>query len=345
MDIVKELKDISWQVTEPEYRQDPSYSYSTLARYEREGFYKLKDLYTHISTASLKFGSIVDTLITDAENFNNKYIIADEGKLSESLANITKQLFALYSADYNTIGEIPDADILDVVNENSYSPHWRDVTRIKKVREDCSSYYLLLYAADGKEIISNDDYIRATAAVDALKSSPATKHYLEQDNIFDNRIRRYYQLKFKSVFDGIPYRCMLDLLYVDYQKKLIIPMDLKTTSKEEGEFYKSFKEWLYTIQARLYYRILKDNISRDPYFKDFTIANFHFIVVNSNHPLGLLWEYPDTKEEGALTYKDFVSRDPFDIAAELEYYLKMNPETPIGISNQSANNLCEWLNK
>ena len=30
----KSLKDISWQVSEEEYRQDPALSYSTLAKYE-----------------------------------------------------------------------------------------------------------------------------------------------------------------------------------------------------------------------------------------------------------------------------------------------------------------------
>ena len=42
---MKSLKDISWQVTEEEYRQDKALSYSTLAKYERGGFKSLKSLF------------------------------------------------------------------------------------------------------------------------------------------------------------------------------------------------------------------------------------------------------------------------------------------------------------
>ena len=44
MNIPKELKDISWQVDESTYRADPALSYSTLAKFEREGFNKLDHL-------------------------------------------------------------------------------------------------------------------------------------------------------------------------------------------------------------------------------------------------------------------------------------------------------------
>ena len=37
----KSLKDIAWNVTEEEYRADHAYSYSTLAKFDREGFEKL----------------------------------------------------------------------------------------------------------------------------------------------------------------------------------------------------------------------------------------------------------------------------------------------------------------
>jgi hypothetical protein len=60
----KELKDISWLVDEPTYRADPALSYSTIARYEREGFDKLNHLFDHITTPSLVEGSATDAIIT-----------------------------------------------------------------------------------------------------------------------------------------------------------------------------------------------------------------------------------------------------------------------------------------
>ena len=64
---MKSLYDISWQVSEKEYRADPALSYSTLARYEREGFNNLDKLFDRLETPSLTFGSAVDSIITGGQ--------------------------------------------------------------------------------------------------------------------------------------------------------------------------------------------------------------------------------------------------------------------------------------
>ena len=59
---MKQLTDISWNVTEAVYRKDKSISYSMLSTYERDGF---DAIFKHKQTSSLTFGSIVDTIMTD----------------------------------------------------------------------------------------------------------------------------------------------------------------------------------------------------------------------------------------------------------------------------------------
>lgn len=49
----KSLRIISWDVSEEIYRADPALSYSTLARYEREGFNNLDKLFDKLETPSL----------------------------------------------------------------------------------------------------------------------------------------------------------------------------------------------------------------------------------------------------------------------------------------------------
>ena len=74
---MKSLKDISWQVSEEEYRADPALSYSTLAKYEREGFNGLPHLFDKLETPSLTFGSAVDAIITGGrKEFDDKFIVA-----------------------------------------------------------------------------------------------------------------------------------------------------------------------------------------------------------------------------------------------------------------------------
>ena len=80
----KQLSDIAWNVSEETYRQDPAISYSTLAKFEREGFNGINHLFDRIETPSLLFGSIVDCLITDKDNFDNLYFVADFPEIQDS---------------------------------------------------------------------------------------------------------------------------------------------------------------------------------------------------------------------------------------------------------------------
>ena len=51
----KSLRSISWDVSEETYRADPALSYSTLARYEREGFNNLDKLFDSLYVENLFF--------------------------------------------------------------------------------------------------------------------------------------------------------------------------------------------------------------------------------------------------------------------------------------------------
>lgn len=123
---------------------------------------------------------------------------------------------------------------------------------------------------------------------------------------------------------------------------------MKTSSKTEWDFYKSFLEWRYDIQARLYWRIIRDNMDRDPYFKDFKLAPYKFIVANKRTLTPLVWNFRSTEAIGDLTLgkiTKIILRDPFTIGEELSHYLKDKPTVPDGISKVSPNQLEDWINK
>ena len=85
----KSFKDISWQVTEDEYRDDSAYSYSTLATFVREGFGGLKSLFDKKETKSLTFGSAVDAIITGGEDeFRNKFLVGNFPEVPDSVLKI-----------------------------------------------------------------------------------------------------------------------------------------------------------------------------------------------------------------------------------------------------------------
>lgn len=346
----KSLYDISWKVDEPTYRADPALSYSTLARYEREGFNNLDKLFDRIETPSLVFGSCVDTLITgNEEEFNQLFMVAElDNNISDTLVIIVKRLFETFKDKYSSLKDIPNDDIISCIEDIQWNNHWLPKTRANKIKEDCAGYYGLLYIANNRTIISTKTYNEVIKAVDALKTSDSTKFYFEPNNMFDDDIQRFYQLKFKATFNGINYRCMADEIIVFHNKKLVVPVDLKTSSKTEWDFYKSFLEWRYDIQARLYWRIIRDNMDRDPYFKDFKLAPYKFIVANKKTLTPLVWNFRSTEAMGDLTLgkiTKIILRDPFKIGEELSHYLKDKPTVPDGISKVSPNQLEDWINK
>lgn len=344
----KSLYDFSWQVSEEEYRANKAYSYSTIARFNREGFDNLDKLFDKIETPSLLFGSMVDTLLTDGqEEFEKKYEVAEFPNISDNLVQVARVLFNSCHESYRRIDLIPDDTVASVGEMCGYyaNPKYAQY-RVKKIKEECSDYYKLLFLSMDKTLVSMDDYQAAQDCVDKLRNNKMTKWYFESDNPFDPSVERFYQLKFKGEYEGIPLRCMADLIIVDHKNKVIIPCDLKTSFKPEWRFYKSFLEWNYWIQAQLYWYIIRQNLDKDEVYKDYKLLNYRFIVISRNSRKPLVWEYADTQVITDCTYG---RRDQYEcnnwrgIVKELHQYMTCNSDFPVGITE--VNDIKYWLNR
>lgn len=348
----KSLRDISWNVSEETYRADPALSYSTLARYEREGFNNLDKLFDRLETPSLTFGSAVDSIITGGqEEFDERFMVAEFPSTPDSITKMVKSLFSQYGDSYRSLITIPDDAIIKETEYQSYQMNWKPETRAKVIKEKGADYYNLLFVAGSKTILDTQTYQDVCNAVRALKESKSTQFYFAEDNPFEPDIERFYQLKFKACLEGIDYRCMFDEIVIFHDTKEILPIDLKTSCKlsdKEWDFPKHYVEWNYQLQNRLYVRILQDNILRDDYFKDFKILNYRDIIVFKGNNAPLVWEVPFTFEKGTLTfgkYNQIEMRDPFEIGKELHHYLTSRPKVPMGINETGLNDLEYWLNK
>lgn len=346
---MKSLRDISWQVSEKGYRADPALSYSTLARYEREGFNNLDKLFDRIETPSLTFGSAVDSIITGGqEEFDERFIVAEFPSMPDSIVKIIKSLYKQYAGTYRSLLNIPDSSIIRETEDQNYQMNWKPETRAKVIKEKGTDYYNLLFVAGDRCIIDTQTYQDVVNAVRVLKESSSTKLYFADDNPFEPDIERLYQLKFKGEFDGITYRNMADLIIVNHKEKWVKPVDLKTSSHTEWDFYKSFVDWRYDIQARLYWAIIRQNMDKDEYFKDFKLLDYDFIVVNKRTLTPLVWNCPFTQAQGTLRFgnnSQIEMRSPFEIGKELNSYLTSRPKVPMGINETGTNNLKDWLNK
>jgi hypothetical protein len=345
----KSLYDISWKIDEKDYRADSALSYSTLSKYEREGFNNLDKLFDKLETPSLTFGSAVDSIITGGkEEFDTRFMVADFPNTSDSIIQIVKSLFNEFSVTHRTLESIPNEEVIGFASRFNYQNNWKPETRAKVIKEKGSDYYNLLFIAGDRTILDTKTYQDVCNAVRALKESEPTKFYFAENNPFEPDIERFYQLKFKACLEGIEYRCMADVIIVNHKEKWVKPVDLKTSSHTEWDFYKSFVDWRYDIQARLYWAIIRQNMDKDDYFKDFGLLSYDFIVVNRKTLTPLVWTFPGTQAIGTLKFgknHQIEMRSPFEIGKELSLYLSSRPKVPMGIYKYDINNINEWLNK
>lgn len=343
------LYDISWQVDEPEYRKDPAYSYSTIARFHREGFEGLPKLFDKVESPSLLFGSLVDTLLTGStEEFDNTFVVAEFPAIPDSQANVIKYIFNSFSNEYVSLRDVPDVAIINTTEVLDFQKNWKPETRAKVIKENGEEYYSLLHLATGKTLISTKDYQDAQECVNALKTSEYTREYFEPNNPFEDDIETFYQLKFKGTYKNIPLRCMADMIRVDHNKKTVLPIDLKTSFKKEWNFYESFIQWGYWIQAQLYWFIIRQNMDNHPLYKDYELLDYRFIVVSNYSRKPLVWEYKETKVETDCYYGNnpiakIVCKNWRGIVEELHFYMTHKPPYPKGICD--INDIIYWLNR
>ena len=341
----KSLYDISWKVSEEEYRKSSALSYSTIARFHREGFDGLDKIFDKIESPSLIFGSMVDALITGGQDeFDNTFIVAEFPNIPDSQVNVIKYLFNNYSENYNSLLKIPDDLIIVATEVLEFQKNWKPETRAKVIKENGVEYYNLLHISIGKTLVNTKDYQDAQACVKALKEDEFTSKFFVEDNPFDKTIEKFYQLKFQGIYKDVELRCMADLIMVDHENKVVTPIDLKTSFKKEWNFPSSFIQWGYWIQAQLYWYIIRQNMDNDPLYKDYKLANYQFIVISNNSRIPLIWEYPDTKIEIDCYYgkhDEIECKNWRNIVEDLSYYLTYNPVVPLGI--ERINNIVNWL--
>ena len=283
----KSLKELSWDVSEEVYRADSALSYSKLSQFHKNG---PKALISNekIDTPALRFGSLVDCILTAPEEFDDRFYVADIDRFSDTIRKIVEDLF---NPEIESIGLIDDDTILMILDDYQYQTNWKSQTRIDKVISLGEDYYTVLKYSTRKIVITQQELEEAQQCVQTLRTHPFTYKIFEC-----NRHQEIlYQLKFKTEIDNIPFRFMMDICKVDYEQKTILPIDLKTSGKSEEDFEKSFLDWCYWIQGGAYRTGLYKITIEDNFFSDFMILPFQFCVINRNSLNPLIWEMDDKK--------------------------------------------------
>lgn len=344
--MTKNLFDISWQVDEPTYRADSAYSQSTLGKFERTGVEGLESLNERISTDALRIGSAVDTILTGSEEeFQGAFYVTTT---NPQIIEIVKTLHAMFGDTYATFESIPSEVLCPEILNTDFRTRWNPDTRLKAFFErNPGDYYNNMRYLQDKTVITDKQYELVKRMITAVREHPQISRLFAPNNPFNNDYVREYQLKFKDTFRGINYRGMADLIITDHVNKVVHPYDLKTSGKPETEFPKSFVEYGYSTQARLYWRLIRNAMDRDELFRTYKLDNFVFIVVSKTpNPCPLLWEYKDTQKTGTVVYgskNQFIFEDPYVLGERLYYYQNIYPELLPGVNKDGVNDIVEWL--
>lgn len=337
----KSLYDISWQVSESEYRDDSALSYSIIAKYAREGFNNLSTLFDRVESPSLLFGSVVDCLMTDRDSFDSLYSVCDFPDIKDSDKKVVDLLWSDESNRSKSFMEIPQKTVIEATESCKYQLNWKPETRVKVLAERCSSYWECLKNSEGRTVINKELYEDAVACVNALMESSYTRDFFT-DNPFED-IEVLFQLKFKGDYDGIPLRIMVDALKIDHKNKIIYPIDLKTSHNTEWDFPKSFIQWFYMYQAGIYWHVLRQNLDKDSYFKDFKLEDYRFIVVNRDTKTPLVWKFNQTQSVNEYKLGSLEIDNWRVKLKELYHYLQFPSKVPENIKENSDNIIEEYF--
>lgn len=323
------FRTLLWDAPEEEYRTTGIH-YSDISNYLTVGFqrsYEKED----ISSSSLRIGSAVDTILTNGgqEAFNEQYYLS-----SGIIDEITKK----YADFLDTSG-----DLIEFLDSIDYCKSFKPDTRIDRFKKKYDSSVEVYRKNKNKTALSVEEYETIQKCVAALKNHPSMWFFrLSEDSLDD--IELMFQAKMKVDFGFLysPVCIMFDLLIIDHKEKKIYPMDLKTCSCEDWNFFQNFTKFHYDVQARLYSLVLQKKIENTE-FSDYKIDNFVFLCCSKKTFTPLLWEYPDNLKRGDLEYKEYVSKDPLKLAKEYDNIITNKPDLPENINYTETNNLLNFI--
>jgi len=277
---MKSFKDLCLDCSEEEYRALPYYSFSQIAKYDREGVKSLTMEEKPAYSPSMLFGSIVDCLITDMDNFNDKYAVV-HFNISDTIRPMIDWLINNRTPEMNIdeLDKLPNAILKRAIDEFNFGgSNWKDETKISKLIEGGKNYYQCCIRNKDKTVISQSLFEEAMTLCKEITQGKWSKSIFDFKN-YDS-IEFLYQQKLVAKYGKDKIKGMIDLLVIDRNNKLIKPYDIKTTSSSLRDFKESFFKWRYNYQQSIYWWLILENIKKDDYFKNFSIQSPIFIVAS-----------------------------------------------------------------
>lgn len=336
------LADYSLNLEEAAYHAYPAWSYSLIAKYAKDGFSAIATLRDPVPpTPSMEFGSLFDSILTKGRKTLEDYAVVDF-----SIPDAEKKVLdALAKRHTCPFDQISMTDFLYAADSVSYQMRLKPETRYAKVSA-YSSYYDNI--CSGKKIVSQKDWDDAIEMARIFRSDPYLKTLFGTKNTED--IEYIYQAQFcvDWMIDGevVKLKIMPDLMVVNHKDKTIQLTDLKTSSMPAYDFAENFLKYRYDIQGDLYTDVVKDIISKDDEYQDYTVLPYLFTDVSRTDKVPVTYQvdfsngFSFSRNDKTYTYKKWD-----ELLAELLVYEAEEAKVPSYIVTDGPNDLISILSR
>lgn len=241
------------------------------------------------TTDYFTFGSVVDFLLTEKKkDFNEEYFVPIIKTPPDNIKFIIDKIYEnekfrkSIDEEFTVLDSVQIEElILKIATEINYGQSYKKETLLTKVYDGGLGYLESLRNAEGKQIISPDDFNKAKTRVMEVLSNPQLAKYFKKES-------KDYDILFKPViqfeYHGFTCKGELDIVIVHHGVKKIIPLDVKTTSDTIYGFNYNFWKYRYDFQAAFYTL----GITGDKYFQPlienggYTVTSFKFLVIEAN---------------------------------------------------------------
>lgn len=232
-----------------------------------------KNMYKESGGSHFVFGSLLDFIMTeDMTTFKDHYIMQEfDLSASDAIMQVLDK-----AAEELTF---TDESLISIAKDLKYGQSYKEETRLNKIKvENWSEYIQFKIDSAGKNIITKEDYKKATICREALQRNPYTKKYF----IAEEGIEIIKKVVIQNVIQGIDFKYELDFAVINHNNKTIHPIDLKSIGDTVYNFYKNFWKFRYDFQGAAYYNACSDHFS-DLIADGYKLENFKFIVIEKDY--------------------------------------------------------------
>lgn len=273
-----------------EYYQNPAMSQSYLKCFDNYYDVIKERNDDKLIDSAFILGSAVDCLITEPDEFSNRFYIGSEPKVLPQEKILVEEFVKRHPDKF-----ILDGDLISLSLELDL---FKSVKKLEKREEKTSttsiiSYWNFLKNSESKYYLHPEDNIKANELVQIFKTSYTAPFF---KGITDYQIPLYGEIlgvKAKGLADAMiktEEDTTLDWLFLP--EKSILPLDLKVTSFSNP--LAAIRKFKYQIQARWYKELFIQNYS------EYKIMNPIFLFANPKWDYSLWYQFTDKDMEFAM---------------------------------------------